>query len=69
MHRVARAATLKALHSTHMQELAPHHWCCYVDAHGINPDGTTLSLVKFLQSVTGCEVLACCVVEIFNVAF
>jgi hypothetical protein len=36
---VARAAMLKALHSTHMQELSPLHWCCYVDGHGINLDG------------------------------
>ena len=37
--RAARAATLKALHSTHMQELAANHWCCYVDGHGINTEG------------------------------
>lgn len=45
--RVARAATLKSLHSTHMQELAPHHWCCYIDGASVNPDGALL--VVFVQ--------------------
>lgn len=40
---------LKALHSTHMQELTPLHWCCYVDGHGINLDGELCALYCELQ--------------------
>lgn len=47
-YRVARAATLKALHSTHMQELAPHHWCCYIDGASVNHEGTIYCMHPFL---------------------
>uniref|UniRef100_A0A7S3M752 PNPLA domain-containing protein n=1 Tax=Spumella elongata TaxID=89044 RepID=A0A7S3M752_9STRA len=35
-YKAARAATLKALHSSHMQEFSANHWCCYIDAQGID---------------------------------
>ena len=46
--RTARAATLRALHSTHMQELAPHHWCCYIDGQGVKLEGTSIYIEKQL---------------------
>jgi hypothetical protein len=50
--RAARAATLRALHSTHMMQLAPHHWCCYIDGQGINCEGTCVRTMM-------CALLCC----------
>jgi len=33
-YEAARAATAKALTSSHIQQLDELHWCCYVDGSG-----------------------------------
>eukprot|EP01034_Spumella_vulgaris_P024331 gene24331-30654_t len=37
-YNVARLATLKALEASHIQELEPHHWCCYVDGNEVSAE-------------------------------
>lgn len=70
---MARAATLKALSRSHMQELTSTHWCCYVDAQGVDPEGEytqdvcCVCLVLFVCSLyLSFEVFAFCFVLLKN---